>query len=486
MARKPSREELKKAVDRVIPEAEAVLQKLVRINSEQKPPVTAEDGTVYPFGQGVEDAYQVFLETARSLGFTTEDADHYGGHAEIGSGREVLGIIGHLDVVPASGKWDFDPFSGEIKDGFMLGRGTTDDKGPLVAALYAVKALLDAGFVPDRKIRVIAGLDEETDWAGLDYYRKKFRDPDFGFSPDSDFPLVNGEMGILNFDFARKLHKTISDGLRLTRLEGGAARNIVPDHARALLSGLNTGEWDEIREQAEAFAEETHLQLHAKKTGKSLEVTAEGKAAHGSEPSKGLNAISVLLKFLGTLDFVSDDINAFLAFYNEHIGFATDGSGLGCARAGKYGDDLTFNIGLIKFDKEAVSVLADIRYPIGTEADDVYAQMTEHLDEYGIGLVKRSDEKPMFEPEDGPLASAMMDAYRECTGNMKARPKILGGGTYAKPFANMLAFGALFPGDQDLMHQPNEELSLERFRQSIEIYAQAIMTMADAEFQIEA
>ena len=484
MAQKPTEEKLKAAIRNVIPDAECTLQELVRIDSEKKKPETLEDGTVCPFGRDVEAAYQVFMNTARSMGFRTEDADHYGGHAEIGEGSEVLGIIGHLDVVPAGGTWSFDPFCAEIRDGYMLGRGTTDDKGPMVAALYAVKALLDAGFQPDRRIRLIAGLDEETDWDGLAYYRRKFKDPDFGFSPDGCFPLVNGEKGILNFDLAHKIHKTMSDGLKLTRLEGGTARNIVPDHARAVLGGLTAEEWDAIREQAEAYAERTHFSLSARKTGKSLEVAAQGRAAHASTPEDGLNAISILMDFLGQLDFASDDLNEFIRFYNACIGFDCTGGGLGCARTGKYGDDLTFNIGLVKFDREAVSVLADIRYPVDCRAEDLFEEIAAHLDASHVGLVKRGGEEPMYEPEDSPLASAMLDAYRECTGDQDGRAVVLGGGTYAKPFADMLAFGAQFLSDPDLMHQADEKIPLERFRQSIEIYAHAIMTLADADFQL--
>lgn len=485
MAQKLTAEKLKEAVMKIVPEAENTLQKLVRIDSEKTDPAVLEDGTYCPFGQGVEEAYQLFMNTAKSMGFRTEDADHYGGHAEIGEGSEVLGIIGHLDVVPASGSWSFDPFSGDIEDGYMLGRGTTDDKGPMVAALYAVKALLNAGFVPDRKIRLIAGLDEETDWIGLSHYRKAFPDPDFGFSPDGCFPLVNGEKGIMNFDLAHKIHKMVSDGLRLTRLEGGTARNIVPDHARALLSGMSGEEWDVIRSKADEYAGRTHFQLRTRKTGKSLEITAEGKAAHASSPEDGLNAVSILMDFLGQLDFASDDVNEFIRFYNACIGFDCRGGGLGCARTGKYGDDLTFNIGLVKFDREAVSVLADIRYPVDCSEEELFEAIAQKLDAYHVGLVKRDGEEPMYEPEDSPLATAMLDAYRTCTGDQDGRAIVLGGGTYAKPFANMLAFGAQFLSDPDLMHQADEKIPLERFRQSIEIYAHAIMTLADAEFHLD-
>lgn len=482
----PTNEQLNQAIDRRFQEAVEFLQELVRIPSVAGEAEVAEDGTLLPFGNAVARANRLFMARTESMGFRVSDAAHYMSHAELGDGDRVMGIIGHLDVVPAGEKshWSFDPFCGEVKDDELLGRGTTDDKGPMVAVLFAIQALLDTGWKPDARIRLMAGLDEETmDWKGLDMYQARFNPPDYGFTPDGVFPLVHGEKGIINFDLAHKIHKTASDGLILKKLEGGSVRNAVPASARALLGGLDQEGYAAIIKKAEQYADYYDVKLKARKSGKSLQVTASGKAAHAAAPSDGVNAISILLRFLGELDFVNDDINEFLEFYNCYLAFREDGRGLGCAMTGKYGDRLTFNVGLIKFDKEAVSVACEMRYPVDSDAETLYSRIGTFLDEFHIGIVRRGGDPTMYLPPESPIVQAMLKAYRGVTGDL-TEPVILGGGTYAKAFPNMLAFGAQFMEDPDRMHMADERLPLHRFKQMIAIYARAIEEMADADFAL--
>ena len=146
------------------------LQDLVSIKSVQSNPVATKDGEVYPFGKGVQDAFAYTLNKGKVLGFEIKNVDHYGGHIDYGVGDEIVGILGHLDVVPEGDGWSFDPYSGAVSDGYIYGRGTLDDKGPVIAVLFAMKALKDAGYVPSKKVRLILGLDEETSWNGMAYY----------------------------------------------------------------------------------------------------------------------------------------------------------------------------------------------------------------------------------------------------------------------------------------------------------------------------
>ena len=200
-----------------------------------------------PFGAGVRDAFEYMLNKAKADGFDTENVDNYGGHIEfggylldeegdlVGTSDEVMGILCHLDVVPEGKDWDYEPFGGQVAEGRIYGRGAIDDKGPTVAAYYAMKALKDAGVVPEKKVRLILGLDEESGWKGMDYYLKRVRHPDFGFSPDAEFPAIHGEMGLLIFDLAKKLGKSAAGakGISLRSVTGGNAPNMVADHARA-------------------------------------------------------------------------------------------------------------------------------------------------------------------------------------------------------------------------------------------------------------
>ena len=441
------------------------LKELVKIKSAAEDPVVTPSGEKFPFGQGVQDAFAYMLSEAERLGFKTEDVDHYGGHIEFGEGQEILGLPGHLDVVPAEGQWSFDPWCGDEQDGYILGRGITDDKGPMVACLYAMKSLMDEGYEPARRVRLILGLDEETNWEGMRHYLEKAEMPDFGFSPDGEFPIINGEKGNVQFHLARKLGKPSGKGLILTRLSGGTARNIVPDSARAVIRWeLQDAKekYQEIRSMLREFCGETGYRLKARGMGKSLEITAEGHACHGADPQDGVNAIAVLIEFLGRLDFVSDDLTGFIDFYNNYIAFDPYGGKLGIDRQDPQYGKLTVNSGVIAYDRDSVSISMDIRFPGSVTTAEIYDKIQPVLDQYSIGVVKGREEAPFrMDPAD-PLPKALIDVYREITGDKDNPPKVVGQATYAQSCRNTLAYGALFPGDPDIMHQVAEGSGLEQ------------------------
>lgn len=472
------------------------LQKLIRYNSEQADPVTTGEGQVYPFGRGVQDCFMACLELARGMGFECTNVDNYGGHIDWpGSGRDItdetgnvtgheepkiMAIIGHLDVVPAGSGWDFEPYGGEVKDGCIYGRGTTDDKGPVISCLYAMKALKDAGYVPENTIRIIIGLDEETGWKGMDYYFSKVRRPDYGFTPDADFPVINGEKGMLVFELAKKFgrNQTGSKGLVLRSLSGGTAPNSVPDRCRAVVRSDVSGAYDEIREKAAAYREETGHKLTCKGMGKSLELTSAGLAAHGAKPESGLNAVSVMMEFLGRLNFVSEEINDFIGFYNQYIGFCLDGAALGIDFEDEKSGKMVFNLGMAEIGPEAAKLTVNVRYPVTCSEAQVFKTIEPVMNQYNLGVIKGKNHDPLYLDLDNPMVAAMLEIYRKHTGDTDSQPMVIGGGTYARSTPGIVAYGAQFPGDEDLMHQKNEKMSLERLRQMTEIYAEAIYRLS--------
>ena len=472
-----------KKIDENMEEQVEFLQSLLKINSENGEKIE-KDGQVYPFGQGVQDAYELTMNAAKEMGFETENFQNYGGHIDFGEGEEILGIIGHIDVVPAGDGWEFQPYSGEIKDGYIYGRGTTDDKGPVVASLFAMKALKDAGYVPSKKVRLIIGLDEETNWFGLDHYLENVKEkPNFGFSPDGEFPVINGEKGIINFQLVKKLAGKTSKGLQLSKLDGGSVVNMVPESARALVY-REDGKYDDIRESAKKYAEDKGYKLQVKGVGKSLEILAEGKAAHGASPEAGLNAISILFDFIGSLEFADEKLNDFLHFYNEYIGFNINGENIGCGFADEPSGKLTFNVGLASTDKESIKIGVNARMPLDKTDEDVYGGMAPFLDKYQIGVVKEKYNPPIFMDADTPMVKTMMEVYKNQTGDTEAKPMVIGGGTYSRAFDNMLAYGAMFPGEPDLMHQRNEKMNLESFDKMTKIYAETIYRLTQPDFHL--
>jgi succinyl-diaminopimelate desuccinylase len=479
------KERVKEAISGEKDEAADTLRQLVSIKSVQSSPVTTDEGETYPFGQGVQDAFSFMLRKAADDGFSVYDSDHYGGHIDFGSGEETVGILGHLDVVPEGSGWEHDPFGAEIIDGYMWGRGTTDDKGPLLAAYYAMKALKDAGFEPSRRIRLIMGLDEENDWDGMIHYLDDAGAPDFGFTPDADFPALNGEKGIMSFSLAKKIGRDNGSGIRLTKMSGGTAVNMVPDAARAVVNSKDKSVYDEIKEKAAAYAEKTGYALKARKTGSSLEISAQGAAAHGASPERGTNAVSILFDFLRMIDFENDDVSDFISFYNENISFDTTGDFIGCALEDEKSGALTLNVGKVMFDGGSIGIDVDVRYPVSYTADDVYEKLMKTVEKNGLGIVREDDLPPVYFDPDGHLIRTLMSSYRRVTGDTESQPKVIGGGTYARACSNIAAFGGLFPGDPDIMHQKNERIELSRFYQMIEVYADALMELASADFSLE-
>ena len=434
-----------------------------------------------PFGENVQKVYDLMLEMAVDEGFTPRDLDGFGGHFDFpGAGDGVMGILAHLDVVPEGDDWDFEPFGGEIIDGCVTGRGATDDKGPLIACFYAMKALKKCGFTPDRTIRMILGLDEETEWEGMRHY-VAFADelPECGFTPDADFPVIHGEKGMLIFDIAKKFGRTTGEGLQLRSFTGGTAANCVADRARAVVSDTTKkAGYDDIRSLVEELAQNRGWKLATKGVGKSLEITAEGVSAHGSKPEDGHNAISMMMEVLGHLNFINDDVMEFIKFYNEHIGFEFHGEHAGCAFEDEQSGKLVWNTGMIDLDQKSVSLTINVRYPVTCDDEQVYRGIMTVIDRYDCGIVKGRHEPPIYIPADDPMVTKLMEIYRHHTGDEDSEPMVIGGGTYARAMDNIVAFGARFPGNPDMAHQKNEKISIDDLLLLSKIYAEAICERA--------
>lgn len=438
-----------------------------------------------PFGADVHKAFMYMLDLGKREGFETKNVNNYGGHIEFGgyltdeegnaAGRsdETMGILTHLDVVPAGNDWDYPPFGGHVEDGRIYGRGTIDNKGPTIASFYAMKALKDEGVMPKKKVRLILGLDEEagTGWKGMEEYFNHVEKPNFGFTPDAEFPAIHGEKGILIFELAKKLGKSKSKGIELRNLKGGNAPNMVADYARVV---LRADSYEEIRKILDQYRDETGYRLTVKGMGKSLEIVAYGVSSHGARPESGLNAISVMMGFLHKINFANDDIKDFIEFYHDHIGFDLNGQRMGCNFSDEPSGKLVFNVGMAAFDDEVASLTINIRYPVTMNDDSVYGGMMKHLDKYDIGVVKINHQMPIYIPADDPLIETLMGVYRHHTGDVDSKPIVIGGGTYARAMDNAVAFGMAFPGEPELAHQKNEYILIDNLIKATKIFADSI------------
>lgn len=444
-------------------------------------PIRTADGEILPFGRGVHDALTYTLEAGEKLGLTAHNLDNKAGYLELASDNENslrCDIVGHLDVVPAGDGWASDPFKMVMKDGKLLGRGVSDDKAPMVACMYAIKALKEAGenFVND--VRLVFGLDEETGEESINYYVEQCGHPDVGFTPDAEFPLINGEKGILQFELAQKLTRQMSkEGLRLNKFEAGSTANAVPASAKAVIAA-DDKLYDLIKDRLSQYVLETGYTVKAKKQGSSLVVESTGVAAHGAHPDKGLNAISILMDFLGRLQFSNEEINDFIAFYNDHIGFDIHGERMNCEFSDEPSGKLSFNVGIVSINEDIATLTIDVRYPVTMEnGDKIFEGIESAIGKDKIGIVKLREYSPIYMDLGQDLVEKLIGAYREETGDQTAEPFIEAGGTYAKWVKNILAFGGIFPGEENVMHQANEYTSVDSLVKMARIYARAIKSI---------
>lgn len=418
-----------------------------------------------PFGEEVQKAFKYMLSLGKADGFTPKNVSDMAGHLEFFGNNDgpVLGILAHLDVVKEGEGWDYPPFSCTIEDNKIYGRGTSDDKGPLVAAYYAMKALKDEGFVPNGKVRLILGLDEEpgNGWQGMKAYFEEEPYPDFGFTPDAEFPVIHAEKGILIFHIVKKLDMKNSE---LRSLKGGTASNMVASSARAVVRFKNNEKIKKLE------AEDIEIRT----IGKNLRIKAAGIPAHGAKPYLGKNAISTLFAFLGKLEFSDDNLSEFISFYNNHLGFDLHGERLDCEFEDEISGKLTVNVGEVEIDEKIARLTLNVRYPVTYSAEDVYSKIIPILDKYNMGLIKHDHQEALFIPTDNYLVKKLIEVYQKRTNDFESKPIAIGGGTYARAMKNAVAFGMTFPGKPETAHQKNEYIEIDDFILAAKIYADAI------------
>ncbi len=424
----------------------------------QVPSVKGEAEAGAPFGKEVRRMLDLAVEDARKMGFEVREFDGYACDISMGETEEPIGVLAHLDVVPAGDGWTREPFAAGIENGKMYGRGTNDDKGPALAALFAMRALRDAGIPMRKGIRLILGCDEESGWEDMEYYGTKEKIPDIGFSPDAGFPLINTEKGMLVFHLRAAAAKS---GLEVLKMATGDRLNVIPGECRALVAG-----GEEIRARAEDYAKKTGLPYTAEKTADGVVLTATGIPGHSAYPEGRRNAIGMMLLLLKELGAEGP-----VATLAEAVGTESDGRSLGCACRDEISEGLTCNMGILRLEGSEWFGTLDLRCPVTADQEKLKAEIKSHLP--GFTVTVDTQKPPHHVPPESKLVKSLLAAYEEETG-LEGKPMSTGGGTYAKVLKQGVAFGALFPDEEDLAHQADEYADIDRLMTAMKIYANAL------------
>ncbi|NBG87243.1 Sapep family Mn(2+)-dependent dipeptidase [Isachenkonia alkalipeptolytica] len=434
------------------------------------PSVIDESREGAPFGIKIQKALEKALEISKELGFRTFiDPEGYYGYGEIGEGEKLFGILGHLDVVPPGDpeQWETPAFQPEIREGKVYGRGTQDDKGPMIAAMYGAKQLLDQGHGFCKRLRFIFGTDEETLWRGIEKYMEKEEVPDFGFTPDSIFPMIHAEKGLLQLYLRGEGSKEIAFG-------GGNSFNALADRAWVELKKTSEGEYEFRLRSLEGVYEKLKKENHPVKMEENR-LTLYGKSAHSAKPEGGLNAINLLAKHLKEAGINNPALN----FVEGKLGLSQYGEKL----FGKLEDvsgPITINAGQLTINEEKSEIALDLRIPVTIEKNRMEEKIKEGAKEYGLTLTEHDYLEAIYLPKDHLLIRSLGEVYQKVTGE-DPTPLTSGGATYARAMPNCVAFGAVLPGREKTEHQPNEHIIVEDFMKVATIYLNAIEKLTSKE-----
>jgi len=405
------------------------LEKIINV-----PSVGGKSEEKAPYGKKAREVLDLFLAEAERQGFRTGIVGDRAGWVEFGTGRKLIGIICHLDVVPVSDGWNSNPFTltiiKEETDGeVMYARGIVDDKGPACASFFAMKELYDAGRIPENcRVRLILGTDEERTCSCIQYYAAHGEIPDFAITPDAIYPVIFSEKGILQL-------KVYGENQNGWKAGGGSAVNIVPNSASCFINGK--------------------------------EYSAVGRAAHASKPELGINAIILMAEAMEKDGINLEDypVMKFAKDLNEAVLKGTHDE--------EESEKLTFNIGLLNADQDGCEVRIDFRVPASTTCNDLINKIKNMASGYGLETEVTLNLPPLMKDRNSPEVRALTDiwerhmdqftGFKEEYRKLHLQPKAVGVGTYARHIPNTIAFGIQAPWHTDQCHQANEHVAVSDF-----------------------
>ena len=440
---------------------------LMRIKSVRTSPLPG-----MPFGEGPAQALQAAASMAKQYGFQVTNYDNYVIAVDFSPMEPCLDILAHLDVVPGGNGWTVtDPFSPIVQNDLIYGRGSSDDKGPAVAALYAMRAIRELHIPLKKNVRLILGADEECGSSDLAYYYQHEKEAPMSFSPDADFPVVNVEKGRFTPAFGQTLPDESLLPARILSIQAGDKINVVPSNASAILTGINVSL---VLKEAEAITKLTQVSFSVSQEGNEIKILAEGKAAHASTPEKGNNAATALLQLLCVLPLSEGDSQKAVHLLASLFPHCTwNGAPLGINMRDEVSGDLTISLNLISLQNGKLLCQCDSRIPVCSNWENTAEVFTQKLEKVGLNVYSNEIMPAHQVPENSVFVQTLLNCYETVTGK-PGTCLTMGGLTYVHNLKNGVAFGCALPETDNHMHGANEFASIQCLCDSAKMFALAI------------
>lgn len=449
-------------IETLRPQMVETLGELIACPSYRQEPA---DGA--PFGKPARECLDKALEICESLGFKTVNVDGYAGTASFTEGEPSLGILAHLDVVPAGDGWTYEPYKATVADGKLFGRGAMDDKGPAVSVMYAMKALKDLGVPLKNGFELIMGTDEECGSSDIRYFKEHAKMPKWLFTPDACYPLINIEKGHIGGRFSSK-----AESANLVEMHGGRTINAVPSSANAVVSGIQECEINAAIEKAGCT-----VSFALSNVPEGIRIDAQGVSAHASTPESGDNALTALIKLLSLLP-IDEPVKGHLCGLAKEFPYGeTDGASAGVAAKDDISGALTLVLSILDYENGTFSGAVDIRFPVCETVAGVCGKLSAAFARAGFESQCGGSE-PHCVPSDSPFVQTLLEAYEAVTGK-KGECLAIGGGTYVHGTPGGVAFGCEIEGEDNRLHGADEFIRVDALVENAKIFAEAIVRVCN-------
>lgn len=446
------------------------IKSFIAIPSVNAPP--EEDA---PFGPACALVLDEAVRRAGNFGFSAQHLEHKVAYVDLNDGPPQLDILAHLDVVPPGDGWTVtEPFCPLSKDGKIYGRGACDDKGPAIAALYAMRAVRELEIPMKYNTRLILGADEETGGRDINCYYGQFPEAPCSFSPDGEYPVINLEKGGIYTSYSGTWEGE-SPLPCVVCVDGGTVGNAIPGQAQAVTEGLA---WEDTLHTAQQMEIQTGVSFTLEKQDTQIVIRAEGKSAHASTPWEGCSAVTGLLQLIQALPFAPctslTKLHG-LAKLFPHGEFY--GKGVGISQSDEVSGRLILTSNVLHYTQNSITGRVDCRTPLCANEENTLQILRERMAALGLLLPEDCAMLPPHHvPEDAPFVQMLLQCYEQVMGEPGYCLSI-GGGTYAHFLKNGVAFGASKLGVDYHMHGPDEYLVEEEIIKSAQLFALTIVTL---------
>ncbi|MBR0135223.1 MAG: Sapep family Mn(2+)-dependent dipeptidase [Clostridia bacterium] len=444
------------------------LAELIAIPSVSEEKFEASDDA--PFGTHCVRALEKMMELCRRYGLRTRTIGNVIGIAEYGEGERELDIVSHLDVQPAGPGWVTDPFTMTADGDTLYGRGVSDDKGPALASLYAVRALIENGIMLNKTVRLVFGTGEEYAMLDMPYYTNAEPFPPFMFTPDHCYPIVNTKKAASMVAFSA-VYEPCGTGCRVISVSGGENRGAVPENCTAAVAGISE---EVLKTAIEKASQRTGLPFTYEEKEGIFTLTSKGVSTHAIKADKGKNAVTAMLELVCSLPLAECNAHQLIKKFSELFPHGdVAGREAGLYLCDELSGGSLYNLGIFRFEEGKLTAHIRCTLPYSTQAEPFNKLIAAAAERTGVNVDRCSFDPGKHIPLDDPYIEKLLKSYEHHYGE-KAYGLAMGGGCYAHCFPHGVAFGCEPYGEDTRMHGAQEFVKLDVMLKSIAVFAQSI------------